>query len=100
MDCLSPDLLLAYGMHPPPLEVSSSVRGAPENLKRKSSTATTATASYGGHFPWVGVHFRMRVKKGLSPLQWANSLAKNALLLKDIILEVNGGFCRPGDPEQ
>lgn len=61
------------------------------------TSSSTPSAQYGGNFTWVGAHYKMRVKAGISPLQWLNGLTKRLLLLDDIVLHADGGFRRPGE---
>jgi len=53
--------------------------------------------SYGGDFAWVGIHYKLEVSKGLSPLQWLNDFTKRVLVLHDIVFSNDGTFCRPGE---
>lgn len=57
----------------------------------------SSTARHGGNFTWTGVHYKMKVASGFSPLQWLNGLTQHMLDLTDMILEMDGGFRRPGD---
>jgi len=52
---------------------------------------------YGGNFAWTGVPYKMSVDRGMSPLQWLNGLTQHVLDLSNLILEVDGGFRRPGE---
>eukprot|EP00931_Biecheleriopsis_adriatica_P008929 TRINITY_DN110060_c0_g1_i1.p1 TRINITY_DN110060_c0_g1~~TRINITY_DN110060_c0_g1_i1.p1 ORF type:complete len:551 (+),score=116.81 TRINITY_DN110060_c0_g1_i1:26-1654(+) len=52
---------------------------------------------YGGQFAWVDAHYKMKVTKGISPLQWLNGFTKRMLVLEDILFASDGTFRCPFD---
>jgi len=93
--------------HESPLQdLSNASGGAPlsdRGLAAPPGTSNTDDAAqsldptiYGGDFVWVGKHYKLKVPKGPSPLQWVNGFAKRFLVLHDIVLSEDGTFCRPG----
>lgn len=54
---------------------------------------------YGGFFPWVGVTYELHVAAAFSPLQLLNKFTGALLLPRTLMLDSDGGFCRPEDKE-
>jgi serine/threonine protein kinase len=79
--------------------------GTPWNKAERFTSSESATDSpqstfnpnYGGDFPWVDTHYKMKVHSGVSPLQWLNFLTKRMLVLEDIAFTADGTFHRPTD---
>eukprot|EP00929_Paragymnodinium_shiwhaense_P120162 TRINITY_DN92060_c0_g1_i1.p1 TRINITY_DN92060_c0_g1~~TRINITY_DN92060_c0_g1_i1.p1 ORF type:complete len:581 (-),score=128.21 TRINITY_DN92060_c0_g1_i1:248-1990(-) len=105
--CVQRSSFMGYSsVQAPPSEAGgfsrNSSTGLGEEQLQGSASSTAGSSlqrqrSYGGNYSFTGAHYKMKVAKGISPMQWINGFAKKVLVLGDILLDTDGTFKRPQD---